>query len=48
MKIALKYSAGLIAIYLLVFNATNSGTVLSDSSTAASGLVRAFQGQAKG
>jgi hypothetical protein len=47
MKTALKYGAGLIGVYLLVFYSSGSGTVINDSATATSGVIRAFQGQAK-
>jgi hypothetical protein len=41
----LKYSAGLIALYLLVARATGSGRVIKASSSGASTLVKAFQGR---
>lgn len=45
MRNALKYSAGLIALYLLVAYATGSGKVISEGSKGASNLVKAFQGR---
>jgi hypothetical protein len=45
MKTALKYSAGLIGLYLGVYYATGAGTLISDSSTGGVSLVKAFQGR---
>jgi hypothetical protein len=44
-KTFLKYSAGLIALYLLVARATGSGRVIREGSKGASSLVKAFQGR---
>lgn len=45
MKTALKYSAGLIGLYLLVFNATDAGTLLNDGTKGGVNVVKAFQGR---
>lgn len=45
MKVALRYSAGLIALYLVVAYATGSGTVISNGTTGGVNLVKAFQGR---
>lgn len=39
----LKYSAGLIGLYLLVAYATGSGKVISSASSGAANLVKTFQ-----
>jgi hypothetical protein len=44
-KTGLKYGAGLIALYLGVFYATGSGTLLTSGGTDAVNLVQAFQGR---
>jgi len=44
-RVALRYSAGLIALYLLVFYSTGSGVLLTQGSAGGAGLVRAFQGR---
>jgi hypothetical protein len=44
-RTALKYGAGLIAVYLLVYYSTGSGIVLRDSTNGATSLVKAFQGR---
>lgn len=41
----LKYSAGLIALYLGVAYATGSGNLISKASTGSATLVKAFQGR---
>lgn len=45
MKTALKYGAGLLALYLVVFNFTGSGDILTGASTGSVDLVKAFQGR---
>jgi hypothetical protein len=45
MKKALTYSAGLIALYLVVNYATGAGNVLKSGSAGAAGLVKTFQGR---
>jgi len=42
---ALRYSAGLIALYLVVYYATGAGAVLKQGSAGASTLVKSFQGR---
>lgn len=39
------YGAGLIALYLLVVNGSNSGKLIRDGATGGSDLVKAFQGR---
>jgi hypothetical protein len=46
MRIFLKYSAGLIALYLAVAYASGSGTVISKASSGAANLVKTFQARA--
>jgi hypothetical protein len=41
------YGAGLIALYLLVENATGAGTLLDKSASGSVGIIRALQGRAK-
>lgn len=41
----LKYSFGLIAIYLAVAYASGSGRVLSSGSSGATNIIKAFQGR---
>jgi len=45
MKTALKYSAGLIALYLGVYYATGAGQLISNASSGSVGVVKAFQGR---
>jgi hypothetical protein len=45
MRKALTYGAGLIAVYLLVANATGSGNVLKSAGTAGSGIIKSLQGR---
>jgi hypothetical protein len=40
-----KYGAGLIALYLVVYNASGAGRLVAEGSRGASGLVRTFQGR---
>jgi hypothetical protein len=44
-RVAFRYSAGLIALYLLVVNFTGSGQVITRSTEGAVNVVRAFQGR---
>ena len=39
------YSAGLVAIYLLVANATNAGKLIASAGQAGSGYVKTLQGR---
>lgn len=43
MRIFLKYSAGLIGLYLVVAYAAGSGTVITNASKGAGNLVKTFQ-----
>jgi hypothetical protein len=45
MKKALVIGGGLIAVYLIVVNATGSGTVIKDSTSGATSVIQAFQGR---
>lgn len=45
MKTALKYGAGLIALYLGVYYATGSGKLLSGGTNLVTGTVKTFQGR---
>lgn len=45
MKKALVIGGGLIALFLLVNNATGSGTLITDGTTGATGVIKAFQGR---
>ncbi len=45
MKVALRYGALLIGLYLGVAYATGSGQLITDSTQGATGLVKAFQGR---
>jgi hypothetical protein len=45
MKKGLFYGTVLIAIYLGVVNATGSGTIINDSTSGATSVVKAFQGR---
>lgn len=45
MKTYAKYGAGLIAVYLIVKNGTNSGRAMDAGASGLSKLVRAFQGR---
>jgi hypothetical protein len=44
-RTALKYGAGLIALYLVVFNGSKSGTVFKQGAAGSVSLVKAFQGR---
>ena len=45
MRKALTYSAVLIALYLGVYYATGSGTLITDATNGATSVIRAFQGR---
>lgn len=42
---ALTYGAGLIAIYLVVYNGSKSGTVFKQGAAGGVSLIKAFQGR---
>jgi hypothetical protein len=44
MKQFLKYGFGVIALYLLVYNGTNSGKLISAGATGAKQIINGFQG----
>lgn len=45
MKKFIAYSFGTIALYLVVVNGSNSGTLIKDSTAGGTNLVKAFQGR---
>jgi hypothetical protein len=45
MKNGIKYSAGLIALYLVVRNGTNSGRAMRSAAAGGSSVIRALQGR---
>lgn len=45
MRTAMKYGAGLIALYLGVYYWTGSGTLITDSQTGLVNTIKAFQGR---
>ena len=45
MKTALKYGAGLIGVYLVVYYATGSGSLLTNGTTGTVNVIKAFQGR---
>lgn len=45
LKKALVIGGGLIALYLVVANGTNSGTLIKDSTSGATSVITAFQGR---
>ena len=45
MKKALLYGGVLIGIYILVANQTGTGTLLTDTTSGATGVVKALQGR---
>jgi hypothetical protein len=45
MRTILLYTAGLVAVYLLVSNATGAGRLISAGSSAYTGAVRTLQGR---
>ncbi len=44
-RTAVKYSAGLIALYLVVVYATGAGTVISKGASGARGIITGLQGR---
>lgn len=48
MKKALLYGGVLIGLYILVANQTGTGTLLSDSTKGATGVITALQGRGQG
>jgi len=42
---ALKYGAGLVALYLVVYNGTKSGRVLREGAAGSRNIIKAFQGR---
>lgn len=45
MRVYGKYAAGLIALYLIVYNASKSGIVMKDGASGAAKIVKTFQGR---
>ena len=45
MRQLLRYSAGLIALYIVVHNGTNSGKLFKEGSTGAALVAKTFQGR---
>ena len=45
MRQGLKYFAGLVGLYILVANATGTGTLFSQGAQGASGFTRTLQGR---
>jgi hypothetical protein len=45
MNKTLRYGAGLIALYLVVYYYTGAGTVISRGTAGASTVIKAFQGR---
>lgn len=45
MKTAMKYGAGLIALYLGVYYYTGAGKLLSGGTSAVTGTIKTFQGR---
>jgi len=45
-RIALKYGAGLIALYLGLYYATNAGTLLTNGAQGVEGITKTFQARA--
>lgn len=45
MKNPLKYAAALVAVYLIVYNGSKSGTVLSKGASGGAQIIKAFQGR---
>lgn len=48
MKLALKYGAGLIGLYLVVYYYTGAGTLTNDVFKGVSGTVNSLQGGGRG
>lgn len=45
MKNPLKYGAALIAVYLIVYNGSKAGTVLTKGAAGGAQIIKAFQGR---
>ena len=45
-RTALKYGAGLIGLYLVVYYGTNAGKVVSSGAAGASTVIKSLQGKA--
>lgn len=45
MRNALKYGAGLIALYVIVYNGTRSGTVLQSAAKGGDRIIKSLQGR---
>lgn len=45
MRVYAKYTAGLIALYLVVYNASKAGTLLTTGSKGAGVVIRDLQGR---
>lgn len=45
MKKALVIGGGLIALYILVVNGTNSGSLIKEATSGGTGVIKAFQGR---
>jgi hypothetical protein len=45
MKNGLKYGAALVGLYLIVYNGSKSGTVLSKGAAGGAQIIKAFQGR---
>lgn len=45
MRKALTIGGGLIALYLVIAYGTNSGTLINDSTSGATSVIKAFQGR---
>lgn len=45
MKMLTKYTAGLIALYLVVYNASKSGIVMKEGAAGGSKVIKTLQGR---
>ncbi len=45
LKTSMKYGVGLVALYLVVANASNSGTVITSGASGISTVTKTFQGR---
>jgi hypothetical protein len=45
MRIYAKYGAGLIALYLIVYNGSKSGVVMKEGAAGGVKVIKAFQGR---
>jgi hypothetical protein len=43
---SIKYGAGLIGLYLIVYYGTNAGKVIKDGAAGGATVIKAFQGRA--